>query len=69
MIIGETKVGNTIIRCDDSCVVRDPVEAQKIRDNLAAIVFGALERQERRHREEAARKAKEEEEKKKLQQL
>lgn len=68
MIIGETKVGNTIIRCDDSCVVRDPVEAQKIRDNLAAIVFGALERQERKHREEA-RRAKEEEEKKKLQQL
>lgn len=44
MIIGECKIGNTIIRCDDSCV-RSPEEVEKIRENLAAFVARHYARQ------------------------
>lgn len=37
MIIGECKIGNTIIRCDDSCIVRDPKQVEQIKRNIWAI--------------------------------
>lgn len=43
MIISKCKIGNTIIRCDDSCV-RSP-EEEKIRENLAAFVARYYARQ------------------------
>lgn len=38
MIVGECKIGNTIIRCDDSCV-RSMEEVALIRKNLSARVM------------------------------
>lgn len=38
MIVGECKIGNTIIRCDDSCV-RSPEEVERIRKNVTARVM------------------------------
>lgn len=51
MIVGECKIGNTIIRCDDSCV-RSPEEVARIRQNLAAMVAKQYAKQIEKETEE-----------------
>lgn len=54
MIVDECKIGNTIIRCDDSCV-RSPEEVERIRKNLSAMVARQYAKQlEKRTRDESA---------------
>ncbi|MBQ8640404.1 MAG: hypothetical protein IJ468_14770 [Lachnospiraceae bacterium] len=54
MIVKECKVGNTTIRCDNSCV-RSPDEVEQIHKNLGAMVTRQYTRKlEKEAKEETA---------------
>ncbi len=51
MLVFEMKIGNTIIRGHDDCVVKTADERQKILDNVGRIAAGIYREKENKQKE------------------
>ncbi|WP_186802599.1 hypothetical protein [Lacrimispora celerecrescens] len=51
MVIFEMKIGNTIVRGHDDCVVRTAAERQEILDNVGRIAAGIYHDKEKKQKE------------------
>jgi len=51
MVVFEMKIGNTIVRGHDDCVVRTAAERQEILDNIGRIAAGIYRDKEKKQKE------------------